>query len=95
MDMIPLDQAAVIRLSKTLTPDMDADAIGGIPSGPGVKLQIPGQTGGAGNLAVFYDKGPVSFRVGGSYSGKFLSIGAIAAAVAATRRPIVILHSFC
>ena len=64
MDMIPLDQAAVIRLSKTFTPDMDAE-------------------------------GPVSLRVRGNYSDKFLSIGAIAAAVAATRRRIVILHSVC
>jgi len=44
-----------------------------IPSRPGVKIQIPGQTGNAANLGVFYDRGPVSFRVGGNYSGKFLS----------------------
>ncbi len=29
MDVIPSDQAAAIQVSKTLTPDMDADAIGG------------------------------------------------------------------
>ncbi|MEN9592105.1 MAG: hypothetical protein RJA21_564, partial [Gemmatimonadota bacterium] len=29
MDIVPSDQAAQIQISKTLTPDMDADAIGG------------------------------------------------------------------
>ena len=31
------------------------------------------QTGTAGNLGVFFDRGPVSLRVGANYSGEFLS----------------------
>ena len=44
-----------------------------IPSRPGVTVQLPGQTGNAGNIGVFYERGPVSLRVGGNYSGEFLS----------------------
>ncbi len=39
----------------------------------GVKTPLPGQTGNAGNLGVFFDRGPLSLRVGGNYSGAFLS----------------------
>ena len=39
----------------------------------GVTTPLPGQTGNAGNLGVFYDRGPLSLRVGANYSGKFLS----------------------
>ncbi|MCC6245762.1 MAG: TonB-dependent receptor [Gemmatimonadaceae bacterium] len=39
----------------------------------GVKTPLPGQTGNAGNLGVFYDRGPLSLRVGANYSGAFLS----------------------
>lgn len=34
---------------------------------------LPGQTGNAGNLGVFFDRGPLSLRVGANYSGAFLS----------------------
>ena len=44
-----------------------------IPGRTGAKLQLPGQTGNAGNIGAFYDRGPVSLRVGGNYSGEFLS----------------------
>lgn len=44
-----------------------------VPSRSGVTSQLPGQTGNAGNLGVFYDRGPVSLRVGANYSGAFLS----------------------
>ncbi len=44
-----------------------------IPSRPGTTSQLPGQTGNAGNLGVFYDRGRVSLRVGGNFSGEFLS----------------------
>ncbi len=39
----------------------------------GVDTPLPGQTGNAGNLGVFFDRGPVSLRVGANYSGAFLS----------------------
>lgn len=39
----------------------------------GVDTPLPGQTGNAGNLGVFFDRGPVSLRVGANYSGEFLS----------------------
>ncbi len=39
----------------------------------GVTTPLPGQTGNAGNLGVFFDRGPLSLRVGGNYSGAFLS----------------------
>ncbi|MBY0488911.1 MAG: TonB-dependent receptor [Gemmatimonadaceae bacterium] len=39
----------------------------------GVTTPLPGQTGNAGNVGVFFDRGPVSLRVGGNYSGEFLS----------------------
>lgn len=44
-----------------------------VPSRSGVTSQLPGQTGNAGNVGVFYDRGPVSLRVGANYSGEFLS----------------------
>jgi TonB-dependent receptor len=44
-----------------------------LPSRPGTTSQLPGQTGNAGNLGVFYDRGRVSLRVGGNFSGEFLS----------------------
>jgi len=44
-----------------------------LPTRPGSKQQLPGQTGNAGNIGVFYDRGPLSLRVGGNYSGQFLS----------------------
>jgi len=44
-----------------------------IPAREGSKQQLPGQTGNAGNVGVFYDRGPLSLRVGGNYSGEFLS----------------------
>jgi TonB-dependent receptor len=40
---------------------------------PGVTVPLPGQTGNAGNVGLFYDRGPVSVRLGGNYSGEFLS----------------------
>lgn len=39
----------------------------------GVDVPLPGQTGNAGNIGVFFDRGPVSLRVGGNYSGSFVS----------------------
>jgi TonB-dependent receptor len=39
----------------------------------GVTTPLPGQTGNAGNVGVFFDRGPLSLRVGGNYSGLFLS----------------------
>jgi TonB-dependent receptor len=39
----------------------------------GVTTPLPGQTGNAGNVGLFYDRGPLSLRVGGNYSGQFLS----------------------
>jgi TonB-dependent receptor len=39
----------------------------------GVDTPLPGQTGNAGNIGLFFDRGPVSLRVGGNYSGDFLS----------------------
>lgn len=39
----------------------------------GVDTPLPGQTGNAGNIGVFFDRGPLSLRVGGNYSGEFLS----------------------
>lgn len=39
----------------------------------GVKTSLPEQTGNAGNVGVFYDKGPASLRLGMNYSGEFLS----------------------
>ena len=39
----------------------------------GVDTPLPGQTGNAGNVGVFFDRGPLSLRVGGNYSGAFLS----------------------
>lgn len=39
----------------------------------GVDTPLPGQTGNAGNIGVFFDRGPLSLRVGGNYSGDFLS----------------------
>ncbi len=39
----------------------------------GVETPLPGQTGNAGNLGVFFDRGRVSLRVGANYSGEFLS----------------------
>ena len=39
----------------------------------GVDTPLPGQTGNAGNLGIFFDRGPVSLRVGANYSGEFLS----------------------
>lgn len=40
---------------------------------PGVTVPLPGQTGNAGNVGLFYDRGPLSLRLGGNYSGEFLS----------------------
>lgn len=40
---------------------------------PGVTVPLPGQTGNAGNVGIFYDRGPLSLRLGGNYSGEFLS----------------------
>jgi TonB-dependent receptor len=39
----------------------------------GVTTPLPGQTGNAGNVGLFFDRGPLSLRVGGNYSGAFLS----------------------
>jgi TonB-dependent receptor len=39
----------------------------------GVDTPLPGQTGNAGNIGLFFDRGPLSLRVGGNYSGDFLS----------------------
>lgn len=39
----------------------------------GVTTPLPGQTGNAGNVGLFYDRGPLSLRVGANYSGAFLS----------------------
>lgn len=39
----------------------------------GVDTPLPGQTGNAGNIGLFFDRGPLSLRVGGNYSGAFLS----------------------
>jgi TonB-dependent receptor len=39
----------------------------------GVTTPLPGQTGNASNVGVFYDRGPLSLRVGTNYSGDFLS----------------------
>lgn len=39
----------------------------------GVTTPLPGQTGNAGNVGVFFDRGPLSLRIGGNYSGAFLS----------------------
>lgn len=39
----------------------------------GVTTPLPGQTGNTGNLGIFYDRGPLSLRVGANYSGEFLS----------------------
>ena len=39
----------------------------------GIDTPLPEQTGNAGNLGVFYDKGPASLRLGMNYSGEFLS----------------------
>jgi TonB-dependent receptor len=39
----------------------------------GVTTPLPGQTGNAGNVGVFFDRGPLSLRVGANYSGSFLS----------------------
>lgn len=44
-----------------------------LPSRPGTTSQLPGQTGNAGNLGVFYDRGRLSLRIGGNFSGEFLS----------------------
>jgi len=44
-----------------------------LASRPGTTSQLPGQTGNAGNLGVFFDRGRVSMRVGANYSGEFLS----------------------
>ncbi len=44
-----------------------------LPSRPGTTSALPGQTGNAGNLGVFYDRGRFSLRVGGNFSGEFLS----------------------
>ena len=38
MDIVPSDQAAQIQIAKTLTPDMDADAIGGSDCAAGKAL---------------------------------------------------------
>ncbi len=39
----------------------------------GVDAPIPEQTPQAGNVGLFFDKGPLSLRVGGNYSGAFVS----------------------
>ncbi|MCU0635523.1 MAG: TonB-dependent receptor, partial [Gemmatimonadaceae bacterium] len=39
----------------------------------GVATPLPGQTGNAGNVGLFFDRGPLSLRVGANYSGQFLS----------------------
>jgi TonB-dependent receptor len=39
----------------------------------GVTTPLPGQTGNAGNLGIFFDRGPLSLRTGANYSGAFLS----------------------
>ena len=39
----------------------------------GVDVPLPGQTGNAGNIGLFFDRGPLSLRVGGNYSGSFVS----------------------
>jgi TonB-dependent receptor len=39
----------------------------------GVDTPLPGQTGNAGNVGLFFDRGPLSLRLGGNYSGEFLS----------------------
>ncbi len=39
----------------------------------GVTTPLPGQTGNAGNLGIFFDRGPISLRTGANYSGAFLS----------------------
>lgn len=39
----------------------------------GVDAPIPEQTPQAGNVGLFFDKGPLSLRVGGNYSGSFVS----------------------
>ncbi len=44
-----------------------------IPNRGGADSKLPGQTGNAGNIGVFFDRGPVSLRAGGNYSGEFLS----------------------
>jgi len=44
-----------------------------IPSRAGTTSALPGQTGNAGNLGIFYDRNRLSLRVGANYSGAFLS----------------------
>jgi TonB-dependent receptor len=39
----------------------------------GVTTPLPGQTGNAGNIGIFFDHGPLSLRTGANYSGAFLS----------------------
>lgn len=39
----------------------------------GVDSPIPEQTPQAGNIGLFFDRGPLSLRVGGNYSGSFVS----------------------
>jgi len=51
------------------TSDADIPALGR----DGVTTPLPGQTGNAGNVGVFYDRGRFSLRGGANYSGEFLS----------------------
>lgn len=44
-----------------------------IPRRGDEEFPLPGQTGNAGNLGLFYDRGRLSLRVGANYSGEFLS----------------------
>ncbi len=44
-----------------------------IPSRTGTTSALPGQTGNAGNVGIFYDRNRLSLRVGANYSGAFLS----------------------
>lgn len=44
-----------------------------IPRRGDEEFPLPGQTGNAGNLGVFYDRGRLSLRLGANYSGEFLS----------------------
>lgn len=73
LDLIPADMIQTIEVSKTLTPDMDADAIGGavnlitkVPAGKRISLTV------AGGANLIDETGGGRYQFAGTYADRFL-----------------------
>ncbi len=77
LDVVPIDQLAAIEIVKSVTPDMDGDAIGGsvnliTKSAGSGKRRISGTVGGGYNTLV---ESAENYQVQGSYSERFGKLG--------------------